>query len=50
MSQTLTRLKELIQKKKDGSITSDEEVESRNLCKNLDRYEFYYVLGLVLGE
>lgn len=50
MTQTLTRLKELIVKKKDGTITPDEDIESRNLCKNLDRHEFYYVLGLVLGK
>ena len=50
MSQTLIRIKQLIEKKKDNTITSEEYDEARNLCKNLDRHEFYYVLGLVLGE
>ena len=50
MTQTLTRLKELIKKKKDGSISPGEDIEAANLCRNLDRHEFYYVLGLVLGK
>jgi len=43
-------IKALIELKKDNTITDLEDSRLKELTTNLDKHDFYYVLGLVLGN
>ncbi len=48
-SETIQEIKSLLKVKRNNTITDSEDSRLRDLTTNLDKPDFYYVMGLVFG-